>query len=48
MKRVTDMKGPKNTTAWALLYNGNFVGKLIAKAVVRFNLRGLKLKNVTK
>ena len=30
MKRVTDMKGPKNTTAWALLYNSAFAGKLIA------------------
>ena len=30
MKRVTDMKGPQHTTAWALLFNGKFAGKLIA------------------
>lgn len=30
MKHVSEMKGPKNTTAWALLYNGKPAGKLIA------------------
>jgi hypothetical protein len=30
MKRITDLKGPQNTTAWALLYNGKPAGKLIA------------------
>ena len=30
MKRVFDMKGPKSTTAWALLHNGNYAGKLVA------------------
>lgn len=30
MKHVTEMKGPKATTAWALLYNGKQAGKLIA------------------
>lgn len=30
MKRVTEMKGPQATTAWALLYNGKPAGKLIA------------------
>jgi hypothetical protein len=30
MKHVSEMKGPKNTTAWALLYDGKPAGKLIA------------------
>jgi hypothetical protein len=30
MKHVTEMKGPKNTTAWALMFEGKFAGKLIA------------------
>lgn len=30
MKNVIEMKGPKYTTAWALLFNGIPAGKLIA------------------
>lgn len=30
MKRVNEMKGPQNTTAWALLLDGKSAGKLIA------------------
>lgn len=30
MKRVHEMKGPKNTTTWALLYEGKPAGKVIA------------------
>ena len=30
MKQVNEMKGPKATTAWALLFNGKPAGKLIA------------------
>ena len=30
MKYVQEMKGPKNTTAWALLLDGKSAGKLIA------------------
>ena len=30
MKRVTEMKGPQNTTAWAFIYEGKPAGKLVA------------------
>jgi hypothetical protein len=30
MKRVNEMQGPKSTTAWALIYEGHYAGKIIA------------------
>lgn len=30
MKQVNEMKGPKSTTAWALLYEGKEAGRVIA------------------
>ena len=30
MKDARNMKGPKNTTAWALLKNGQLAGRLVA------------------
>jgi hypothetical protein len=30
MKDARDMKGPKNTTAWALLKNGHLAGRFVA------------------